>query len=556
MLFGFLVGALPGEAYDTVGVNVTPFNFHQPNLVEIRWKADVTEFVNLDPSTDDLRIEFNGVGFAGPLGGVGMGVMIQNVLHHYPEPSCDVDSLSGGLELYFSVIDDLERSSELIAGVALAAGAANSSPAFRRVFQDIDGLRIVGNNIYATAAIGDERISDPVTIEWHLKRGRLVANPPGNLKRDIACNWVPLLGDFREWMVEVTVDGVHHPVATYYLPEVYASYLDPFGPLTLHQEHFQACDNRLDINKTDVVYYDFGVRKEGSSQWLPMPNWQINYSYAGECEPAPSDLRHGIGTSVRNGKKVLRSRSGHENDIDLKRCDVESGASFFTCSQPVLFSGIDLPPTTEEVTISNLSVSLGGSAATLRWNTSRPTDGMIQYGKTPDLGSSSAASLTFTTDHSTVIEGLESGIYFYRLESIARNGHLATQDGVFGTVGPCVSDAETACLVGGRFEVKVGWQRATSSGPAQVMKFGGQRAETNESAFFWFFSQSNFEIGLKILNACGINQKYWVFISGLTNQGWTVYIRDTVTGTVKTYSNPLGHLTSTTADTSSGLSCS
>lgn len=556
VLMGSFAGALPVEAYDTVGVNVTPFQFHQPNMVEMRWTAEVAEFVNPDPETGELKIEFNSAGFTGPLGNIGMGIMIQNTLHEYQEGSCFVEALPGGLELYFSVLDELGRSPAAVAGVSLATGAADSPPSFKRLFQDIDGLGIVGNNIYATAAIGDDRISKPVTIEWHLERGNLVTNPPGNLKKDIACNWVSLLGEFREWLVEVTIDGVHSPVATYYLPEAYASYLDPFAPFTLHQEHFGSCNDRLDTGTTDVVYHDFAVRKSGSSTWIPIPDWQVNYSYDGECAPAPSDLRYGVGTTVRNGKKVLSSRSGHDNDIGMKRCDVPSGANIFTCSQPVLFKGIDLPPAAGEVTITDVSVSPGSNGVTVRWNTSKPASGMIQYGETSDLGSFSAASLALTTEHAAVITGLQAGTYAYRIESIAANGHWATQDGVFGTAAPCISGPSTACLLGGRFEVKVDWRQAASDGSAQVMRFGGQRAETDESAFFWFFSESNFELGLKILDACAINQKFWVFISGLTDQGWTVHIRDTATGAIKMYSNPVGHLTSTTADTSSGLSCS
>jgi hypothetical protein len=119
---------------------------------------------------------------------------------------------------------------------------------------------------------------------------------------------------------------------------------------------------------------------------------------------------------------------------------------------------------------------------------------------------------------------------------------------------PCLAGASTACLQGGRFEAKVEWQTASTSGVAQVMSFGGQRAENGDSSFFWFFTSTNFEMGLKILNACGLNNKFWVFISGLTDQGWTVSLRDTATGATKTYSNAVGHLTSTTADTAA-LSC-
>ena len=120
----------------------------------------------------------------------------------------------------------------------------------------------------------------------------------------------------------------------------------------------------------------------------------------------------------------------------------------------------------------------------------------------------------------------------------------------------CVRDATTACLQSGRFEVKVDWQTATAQGAAQVMSFGGQRTENDESVFWWFFGATNFEMGVKVLNACSSNpnSKYWVFVSGLTNQGWTVHIRDCRRGPSKTYSNPLDKLSTTVSDTSA-FSC-
>jgi hypothetical protein len=118
--------------------------------------------------------------------------------------------------------------------------------------------------------------------------------------------------------------------------------------------------------------------------------------------------------------------------------------------------------------------------------------------------------------------------------------------------GPCTEDAVTACLQNGRFEAKVTFTSTgnPSSGNGQVMSFGGQRAETAETAFYWFFAPSNFEMGLKVLNGCGLNSKWWVFVSGLTDQGWSVNVRDTQSGVIKTYSNPLGHLSATYSDTS------
>ena len=120
--------------------------------------------------------------------------------------------------------------------------------------------------------------------------------------------------------------------------------------------------------------------------------------------------------------------------------------------------------------------------------------------------------------------------------------------------GACTSDATTACLQSGRFEVKVDWQSATATGAGQVMSFGGQQARSDESVFWWFFSPTNFEMGVKALNACAVNGKFWVFLSGLTDQGWTVHLRDTQTGAFQTYANTLGQLSRTVADTAA-FSC-
>lgn len=113
----------------------------------------------------------------------------------------------------------------------------------------------------------------------------------------------------------------------------------------------------------------------------------------------------------------------------------------------------------------------------------------------------------------------------------------------------CVRDARTACLLNGRFKVTARWQTTTDSGPAQVMSFGGERAESDQSVFMWFFNGENFEIGIKMVNACTPPfNKFWAFVSGLTNQGFTITIEDTQTGATWTHSNTLGQLPLTRGD--------
>ena len=56
---------------------------------------------------------------------------------------------------------------------------------------------------------------------------------------------------------------------------------------------------------------------------------------------------------------------------------------------------------------------------------------------------------------------------------------------------------------------------------------------------FWFFSQDNPEVLVKILNGCAYNDHYWVYVSAATNLGYTVTVNDIALATVtKTYTNP------------------
>lgn len=119
-----------------------------------------------------------------------------------------------------------------------------------------------------------------------------------------------------------------------------------------------------------------------------------------------------------------------------------------------------------------------------------------------------------------------------------------------GTSGPaCIRDADTACLLNGKFKVEVEWETATNTGTGKVMYFGGERAESDESAFFWFFNASNFEMGVKMVDACvDPFQRYWAFVSGLTSQRYVVRVTKMSTLEQVTYINELNHLPTTEGD--------
>ncbi len=101
--------------------------------------------------------------------------------------------------------------------------------------------------------------------------------------------------------------------------------------------------------------------------------------------------------------------------------------------------------------------------------------------------------------------------------------------------GACVPSATTLCLNNGRFRVTAAWRRNdNSTGPGTGVQL------TNDSAYFWFFNSANIEVVLKVLNACALNSRFWVFSAGLTNVEVTLVVTDTQNGTFKTYTNPLG----------------
>ena len=111
------------------------------------------------------------------------------------------------------------------------------------------------------------------------------------------------------------------------------------------------------------------------------------------------------------------------------------------------------------------------------------------------------------------------------------------------TSGPCVANASTLCVdrqAGDkRFKIQVAFQTSqggglSGAGTAIPLSSLG----VNSGGLFWFFGASNPEMLVKVIDGCGVNQKFWVFYSAGTNAGLTTTVTDTVTGATKTYTNP------------------
>ena len=106
-------------------------------------------------------------------------------------------------------------------------------------------------------------------------------------------------------------------------------------------------------------------------------------------------------------------------------------------------------------------------------------------------------------------------------------------------------------LLGGRFRAEVTWRDfAGRTGVGSVVSFAADR-----SGLFWFFAPDNWELLIKVIDGCSLNDRYWVFSAATTNVEYTLIVTDTMTGQVKRYDNPLGRSAAAVTDTNAFASC-
>ena len=126
--------------------------------------------------------------------------------------------------------------------------------------------------------------------------------------------------------------------------------------------------------------------------------------------------------------------------------------------------------------------------------------------------------------------------YTFRVRARGSNGDSNYSNSVNVTTPAEVSCAAPAlCFAGDRFKVEARWQTGNgTSGNATVVRLSA------DSGYLWFFSASNAEAVFKILNACSINNAFWFYAGGLTDVQTVITVTDSLTGRVKTYTNPQG----------------
>src|SRR5688500_2459795 len=96
----------------------------------------------------------------------------------------------------------------------------------------------------------------------------------------------------------------------------------------------------------------------------------------------------------------------------------------------------------------------------------------------------------------------------------------------------CLQSDATLCINANRFRVNTAWAANNQVGLGHAVKL------TSDTGYFWFFTQENVEVVVKVLNACVAFPNQWVFAAGLTDVKVDMTVIDTSTGALKRYQNP------------------
>lgn len=103
----------------------------------------------------------------------------------------------------------------------------------------------------------------------------------------------------------------------------------------------------------------------------------------------------------------------------------------------------------------------------------------------------------------------------------------------------------------GRFCVSARWwDFEGGSGYGRPIGF-----RTDDSGIFEFFGTNNWELTVKVLDGCGVNQTYWVFLTGATNLRYEVTIYDLASGEERVYENVPGTPSPAFVDTDAFATC-
>jgi len=158
----------------------------------------------------------------------------------------------------------------------------------------------------------------------------------------------------------------------------------------------------------------------------------------------------------------------------------------------------------------------------------------------PDFGQGQSRlepiALAFSDNYYLVTAGYDANEFGTFSNQIACDGPATRVLAGDGDFGPGNFDGRVATVLNGRFRISVTGENFVNA------PFVGKSVPlaSSDSALFWFFQPANFELLIKVIDGCSLNNRFWVFYAATTNVQFTIRVYDTVTATTKIYSNELG----------------
>jgi hypothetical protein len=208
------------------------------------------------------------------------------------------------------------------------------------------------------------------------------------------------------------------------------------------------------------------------------------------------------------------------------------------------------PSNLEAVAISNTRVLLlfkdnAGNETAYRVEVKQGAGAFTDVGSVPANSTNAVVTgLSASTAYTFRVRAENSGLFSgYSNEASATTA---------ASTGSCIQDGDTLCLNSGRFQVEVLFR---STAGAAFTKAGRASAGTPTSGLFFFFAADNWELLLKTVNACGLNNRYWVFYAATTNVEFIIIVTDRQTGQAVVYYNPLNNTAPPVQDTGAFATC-
>ncbi len=175
----------------------------------------------------------------------------------------------------------------------------------------------------------------------------------------------------------------------------------------------------------------------------------------------------------------------------------------------------------------------------------------LQGGAFVPVGTAPANSTEFTAGGLT-----PATPYEFRVRAANGGGNSAYSNTAAAStdtdeVGPCLEGGTVLCVNNERFKLEVNWRNAAGTGAGT----GVPVPSAPDSGLFYFFGASNIEMLVKVINACPLNNRYWVFFAATTNVEFTLTVTDTQTGRTRFYFNPLDRPAPPVQDTAAFATC-